>query len=71
MANVSPAPGTPQTKTKAMVATALSFVTIVAAAWIADDGGVSGQEIIAWVVSGLVGSGLTGVATSQVPNKPL
>lgn len=67
----SAAPGTPQTKTKAAVATGLSFVTIVAAAWIADDGGVTGKEIVAWVVSGLIGSGLTGAATATVRNRAL
>jgi hypothetical protein len=67
----SPAPGTPQTKAKAVAATGLAFVTIVVSAWIADDGGVTGKEIVAWVVSGLIGSGLTGGVTAAVRNKPL
>lgn len=69
MSDVTPAPGTPQTATKALVGTVLTFLTVVAGAWIADDGGVSGQEVLTWIVSGLVACGLVGGAVFQVPNK--
>lgn len=67
--NLSPAPGVPQTPYKAYAATVLAFVTIVVSAWIADDNGASGKEVLGWIVSALVGSGLTGVTTFQVKNK--
>ena len=66
----SPAPGVPQTPYKAWAATALAFLTIFVSAWIADDGGTSGKEVMTWIISALVGSGLTGVTTFQVKNKP-
>ncbi len=67
----SPAPGTPQSPTKAYFATALTFLTIVVSAWIADDDGTTGKEIMTWVLSALVGSGLTGAVTYKVKNTPL
>lgn len=67
----SPAPGTPQTAYKAYAATALAFVTILVSAWIADDNGVTGQDVLGWVVAAVVGSGLTGGATFTVKNKAL
>jgi hypothetical protein len=68
--DLSPAPGTPQTSYKAYAATVLAFVSIVVGAWINDDGGVTGQEVLAWLVSAAVGSGLTGAVTHTVKNKP-
>jgi hypothetical protein len=70
MSNLSPAPGTPQTPTKAYAATALAFLTVVLSAWIADDGGVTAKEIVAWIVSAAIGAGLTGGVTYKVQNKP-
>lgn len=70
MSNLSPAPGTPQTGYKAYVATALAFITIVVSAWIGDDDGVTAKEIAGWIVSGVIGSGLTGAVTYGVQNKP-
>ena len=67
----SPNPGTPQTGTKAYVATALSGLVIFLGAWIADDGGVTGKEVASWVVMALVGSGVIGGATYRTKNKPL
>lgn len=66
--NLSAAPGVPQTSTKAVVATVLAFLTILVSAWIADDGGASGQEILSWVISAVLGSGLTGGLTYQAKN---
>lgn len=64
-------PGVPQTPTKAWAATALAFLTILVSAWIADDDGTSGKEVMSWVISALVGSGLTGAVTYQVKNRKL
>jgi hypothetical protein len=68
--NLSPAPGTPQTPHKAVAAAVLAFLTILVSAWIADDNGASGQEILGWIVEAVIGSGLTGGVTFQVKNKP-
>jgi hypothetical protein len=65
----SAAPGTPQSPTKAIAATVLAFVTIFVSAWIADDNGATGQEILTWIISAVIGSGITGGATYQVKNK--
>lgn len=70
MSNLSPAPGTPQTPTKAYVATALAFLVVVAGLWINDDGGTTSKEIVSWIISGLIACGLTGGATYAVSNKP-
>lgn len=67
--NLSPAPGVPQTPYKAYAATVLAFVTIFVSAWIADDNGTNFQEVLTWVISALVGSGITGATTYQVKNK--
>lgn len=58
----------PKRPYKAYAATALAFITIVLSAWISDDGGVSGKEIVAWLISGAIGAGLTGGATFQAKN---
>lgn len=67
----SPAPGTPQTGTKAYVAAALAFAAIVLTQWISDDGGVTGKELASWILMGIVGSGLTGGVTYTTKNKAL
>jgi hypothetical protein len=69
MSTPSPAPGTPQTSTKAYVAAALTFVVLVLGSWIADDGGTSLKEFGEWVVAGIVGSGLVGVPVHLTRNK--
>lgn len=58
----------PKRPYKAYGATILAFLTIVVSAWIADDGGVTGQDILDWVISGLIGSGLTGATTYAIKN---
>lgn len=65
----SPAPGVPQTPYKAYAATVLAFLTIFVGAWIADDGGTNAKEVMGWVLTALIGSGLTGGVTFQVKNK--
>lgn len=67
--NNSPAPGTPQTPYKAYAATTLAFVTIFVSAWLADDNGADFQEVLTWVISAFVGSGITGGVTYQTKNK--
>ena len=70
MAN-SPAPGTPQTGTKAMVATGVAFLVIFVGSWIADTDPVTGKEVAQWIITALIGSGLTGGATYRTRNKAL
>lgn len=67
--DLSPTPGTPQTATKAIVATVLAVVGAFLTAWIADDGGASGQEILTWAVSALITAGVVGGGTFQVKNR--
>lgn len=69
MNDTSPAPGTPQTATKALVATVLTAVTVFVSAWIADDNGTSTQEVLSWIVSALVAAGVVGYPTYQVKNR--
>lgn len=66
----SPAPGTPQTGTKAVVATAVSFVCAFVALWVADTGHFTPKEIAADIVASAIASGLTGGAAFVVKNKP-
>lgn len=70
MADNSPAPGTPQTGTKAYVATVLAFLVLFVGQWIADTDPVTAKEVAAWLVYALIGSGLTGGATYITKNKP-
>jgi predicted benzoate:H+ symporter BenE len=65
----SATPGTPQTPTKALVATVLTAVTVFVSAWIADDNGASTQEILSWIISALVSAGVVGYPTYQVKNR--
>lgn len=67
--DLSPAPGTPQTPTKALVATVLTVVGAFLTAWIADDGGANFQEVLTWAISALVTGGVVGAGTFQVKNR--
>jgi hypothetical protein len=69
VAGQSPAPGTPQTNTKAYVSGAVSGVIIVVSSWIADSPPATAKEWAAWIVAGVIGSGLTGAVTYKVPNR--
>jgi hypothetical protein len=59
----SPTPGTPQTATKALVATILTAVTVFVSAWLADDNGASASEVFNWALSALVSAGIVGYPT--------
>lgn len=65
----SPAPGTPQTATKAYVATAISFVTTFVGVWVADTDPFTAKEVAQGLVTAAVASGLTGGATFVVKNR--
>ena len=78
MSNLSPAPGTPQTGTKAkyaaVVSGALTFVGAVLAYWIADADPFTAKEfgeacLTGAVAAGVIGGG-TGAATYKVQNQP-
>lgn len=58
----------PKRPYKAYGATILAFVTVLVSAWINDDNGVTGQEVLNWVISAVVASGLTGATTYAVKN---
>ena len=65
----SPAPGTPQTATKAYVATALAFVTSFITFWIADVDPFTAKEVAQGLVLAAIGSGITGGTTLVVRNR--
>jgi len=67
----SPAPGAPQTPTKAYVAALLAFLTSFALYYVADTGAFTVKEIVQGLVLALIASGITGVPTYVVRNKPL
>lgn len=70
MSNLSPAPGVPQTGTKAYVAAALSFIVAFGVYWIADKDPFTAKDMGEAAISGLVASGLIGGSTYKVKNKP-
>lgn len=65
----SPAPGTPQTKTKAYVATAITAVTAFVLYWVADEDPFTAKEAAQGAVGALIAAGLVGVPTAVIPNK--
>jgi hypothetical protein len=65
----SPAPGTPQTATKAYAVTAAGIVILVASAWVLDTGGTTAKELTSWVIQAVITSGLLGGLTWLVPNQ--
>jgi hypothetical protein len=79
MSNLSPAPGVPQTGTKAkyagVVSAGLTFVGAVLAYWIADADPFTAKEFGEAVLTGAVAAGVigggTGVATYNAQNKPV
>lgn len=66
----SPAPGTPQTKTKAYVATALTVGVAFVLQWVADSDPFTAKEAAEAAVTSLVAGGLVGVPTAIIRNKP-
>jgi len=69
----SPAPGTPQTPTKAYVALVVAFIaafgTSLLTVW-TDSDPLSTRDFVVALVFALVGSGITGGAVFTVQNKP-
>ena len=65
----SPEPGTPQTPTKAYVATALTFITTFAGVWIADTDPFTAKEVAGGLITAAIASGITGGATYAIRNK--
>lgn len=70
MSNLSPAPGTPQTPTKAFVSGALTFAAAFVSYWIADKDPFTAKEIGEAVLISAVASGVIGGGTFAVKNRP-
>lgn len=73
MSGNTPAPGTPQTGTKATIAAVLAFVSGFLTTLVSDwtgDGPVTAHTLVVAIIGGLVALGVTGVATYNIPNKP-
>jgi hypothetical protein len=68
MSTNSPAPGTPQTGTKAYVAAALSFVAAFVTYWIADVDPFTAKEVGEAALTGAVAAGLIGGGTFATKN---
>jgi hypothetical protein len=69
MSNYSPAPGTPQTGTKAVVAAVVSAVVAFIMYWVVDPGAFTGADVVEALVAAVLASGLTGVPTYVIPNR--
>lgn len=65
----SPAPGTPQTATKAYVAAGLAALVTFVGIWVADADPFTLKEIAAGLVSAVVASGVIGVGAYYAPNQ--
>lgn len=68
---MSAAPGTPQTNTKAYVASGLAFLTTFVGVWIADTDPFTAKEIAGGLITAAIASGITGGATYTVKNRAL
>lgn len=66
----SPAPGTPQSPSKAIVAGLVSGLAIFVGIWVADTDPFTAKEVAAGIVTAVIGSGLTGGGAFWVANKP-
>lgn len=69
MSNMSPAPGVPQTPTKAYTATALSVLATFGTAWVADVAPFTAKEAVASAIAALVAGGVIGGVTFLAKNK--
>lgn len=69
MSNLSPAPGTPQTGTKAYVATAATVVVAFVLVWVADEDPFTAKEAASAAVQALIAGGLVGIPTYAARNK--
>ncbi len=73
MSDVSPAPGTPQSATKAYIATGLAFLGVFLTALLAewtDTDPLSARDFVVALAAGVVSGGVTGGVTYQVANRP-
>jgi hypothetical protein len=73
MTTSTPAPGVPQTPTKAYVALGVSFLAVFFGALLVewtDSDPLEARDFIVALVAALVGGGITGGATYQVKNTP-
>jgi hypothetical protein len=66
----SPAPGTPQTPTKAVVSGIATGLVIFAGLWVNDEDPFTKKEAMEAFIQGVVGSGLIGGLTYAVRNRP-
>ena len=69
MSNHSPAPGVPQTATKAYASAALSFAAAFLAYWIADKDPFTAKEIGEAALTGAIAAGFVGGGTYKVKNR--
>ena len=73
MAHITPAPGAPQTSTKAYIATGISalgaFLTALLVVW-TDTDPLTGRDFVVALSAAIGSGGVTGVATYVLPNKP-
>lgn len=74
MSNLSPAPGVPQTGTKAYIATGIAFVgaflTALLAQW-TDSDPLQARDFIVALAAAIASGVLTGIGAYMVPNQPL
>lgn len=69
MSDYSPAPGVPQTGTKAYVATGLTVVVAFVLQWVADEDPFTAKEMANAAVLALVSGGVVGVPTYAAKNR--
>jgi hypothetical protein len=67
----SPAPGTPQTKTKAIFAGATSFAAAFIGYWILDTDPFTLKEAGEGLLIAATAAGVIGGGTAAIPNKPV
>jgi hypothetical protein len=70
MSGYSPAPGTPQTGTKAIVSGVIGFILAFGAYYVADADPFTKKEIVEAFLLAIVGSGLAGGGAYVTKNSP-
>jgi hypothetical protein len=66
----SPAPGVPQTPTKAVASGVVSFFVLFGMYYVADVDPFTKKEIVEALILAVIGSGLTGGTALMVKNRP-
>jgi hypothetical protein len=69
MSNLSPAPGVPQTPTKAYVAAGIAFLVGAVGYYLGDEDPFTKREMLEALFAGAVGAGVTGGPTFAVRNR--